>query len=135
MYRLQNLVFQPYSGQAILGLLTDGRGQKGPLSKLCHICYSDETWYSIPYIKTIQKMYGSRNTPLEFNGYLLYQEMHIQITFWQIVYNSFIFFYLFIYLFIYFFFEYLKVVLIKMDITLMMSAKLATAGFLKINIF
>ena len=53
---------------AFLGLLTDGGGgQKGPLSKLCHTYPTMmKLGTVIPYPKKIQKIYESRDSPLEF---------------------------------------------------------------------
>ena len=55
--------FKPYSGWAFLGLLTDdgkGAGKKAPLPKISH------TYNVTPYLKKIEKIYRSRDTPLEF---------------------------------------------------------------------
>ena len=92
---------QRYSGWAFLGLLTDGWGAKRfPLHKICHTYPSMIKLVPvIPYPKKIQKMYASRDTPLEFcrrqcffarnQQILLYQEIQIQIAFWYIISNSF----------------------------------------------
>ena len=57
----------PYSGWAFTGLLTDSGGKGLPLPKICH---TDPTMVKlgtvIPYLKKIQKIYESRDTPLEF---------------------------------------------------------------------
>ena len=86
----------------------------------------------IPYLKKIQKIYESRDTPREFCSHqqfftenqqiLLYQEMQIQTAFSSIIFNSFIF-------------KSLKIVLINMVTILTMSTKMATLGFLKIKLF
>ena len=59
----------------------------------------------IPYLKKIQKIYESRETPTKFCGrhkffsrnqqILLYKATHIQISFWCIIPNSFNFFWVF----------------------------------------
>ena len=60
--------YQPYSGWAFLGLLTDGGGPKRP--PLPKTCQTYPTMMKlgtvIPYPKNIQKIYESRDTPLEF---------------------------------------------------------------------
>ena len=38
----------------------------GGEQNLSHISYNDETWQLIPYLQEIQKIYESRDTPLEF---------------------------------------------------------------------
>ena len=68
-------------------------------TKICHTSYNDETWHSYIYLKKIQKIYESRDTPFEFywrqhfftenQQMLLCQEMQIYIAFWYIVSNSF----------------------------------------------
>ena len=51
------------------GLLTDGGEGEGakrsPLPKICHT-YSNNFDTVIPYLKKIQKIYESRDTPREF---------------------------------------------------------------------
>ena len=81
-------------------MLTNG-GQKRPLSlkDLSHRSYSDETGTVISYLKKIQKIYESRDTPHVTSAFftgnqqtLLYQEEQIEIPFWYIITNSFNFF-------------------------------------------
>ena len=59
-----------YSGWAFSGLLTDGEGgggKKDPLPKICHTYPAMiKLGAIIPYIKKIQKMYKTHDTPLEF---------------------------------------------------------------------
>ena len=66
----QNLRFncEPYSGWAFSGLLKDGRGQKAPpLPKICHTYPTViKLGTVIPYLKKIQKIYESRDTPPDF---------------------------------------------------------------------
>ena len=109
------------------------RGKKAPLSK---ICYIDSTMMElgmvIPYLKKIQKIYKSQDTPLEFCWHqhffignqqlLLYHEIQIQNAFKYIISNLLTFF------------ESLKVVL-RIMVVILMSAKLATLGLLKIKVF
>ena len=79
----------PYSGWAFPGLLTDGGWtKKASLPKICHT-YPTMMKPStvIPYLKKIQKIYQSRDTPPEFCWHqhfftgnqqiLLYQEIQI----------------------------------------------------------
>ena len=79
----------PYSGWAFPGLLTDGGWtKKASLPKICHT-YPTMMKLStvIPYLKKIQKIYESRDTPPEFCWHqhfftgnqqiLLYQEIQI----------------------------------------------------------
>ena len=101
--------------------MTRSLGQKGPppLKSVTHILQ----WCNlavIPYLKKIQKTKESREIPLEI---CWHQEIHIQITFWDIISIFFNFF------------ELIKIVLINMVPTLMMSAKMATLGLLKIKVF
>ena len=79
----------PYSGWAFLGLLTDlgGTGAKSP--PLSIICHTHPTLMKlstvIPYLKKIQKIYKSRDTPLDSYQYfftenqqlLAYQEIQV----------------------------------------------------------
>ena len=78
----------------------------------------------IPYLKKIQNIYESHDTPLEFCWHqhfftrnqqiLLHQEMQMYIAFWYIISNSFNFSWVFV---------------------ILMSAKMATPGLLKIKLF
>ena len=60
---------EPYSGWTFSGLLTDagGRGdKKAPLSKICQTYPTMmKPGTVIPYLKKIQKIYESRDTPLD----------------------------------------------------------------------
>ena len=59
---------KPCSGWAFLGLLTDG-GQKAPppLPKICHKYHlMMKLGTVILYLKVIQEIYESRDTPVEF---------------------------------------------------------------------
>ena len=114
----------PYSGWAYLGLLTEMGG--GGSTKICHTYPTMmKLGTGLPYLKKIQNIYESRDTPLEFcwnqhfftgnQQILLYREMQILIAFWYIISNSFNFFWVFI-----------KIALINMVIILLMSAKMAT---------
>ena len=85
----------------------------------------------IPYLKKIQKMYKSRDTPLGFSWHqhfftgiqqiLLHQEIHIKTGFWYIISIFFTFP------------ESLVTLLINMVTILMMSPKITTPGLLKIK--
>ena len=124
------------SGWAFSGLLTDGgEGQKGPLPKICHRYLTLMKLGTVtPYLKKIQKIYESRDTIPEFcwhehfftgnQQFLLYQEIQIQIGFWYIISNCFNFSWVFKYFFS-----------INLVIIMMMSAKMATPGLLKITVF
>ena len=86
------------------------------------------------FLKKIKKIYYLCETHLNFCWHqhfftgnqqiLLYQEIQIQIAFWQVISNSYNFF-----------FESLKIVLRNMVTILMMSAKIATLDLLKIKVF
>ena len=84
----------PYSGWAFLGLLTDlgGRGGAGAKSlppSLSIICHTHPTLMKlstvIPYLKKIQKIHKSHDTPLdsyqhfftENQQFLVYQEIQV----------------------------------------------------------
>ena len=87
----------------------------------------------IPYLENIQKIYKSHDTLLELcwnqhfftenQQILLYQEISMYSAFWYIISYSFNFF------------ESLKIFLINMAAILMMSAKTATLGLLRIKVF
>ena len=108
--------------------------QKDPLPKISHtyptMLKLDTV---IPYLKKTQKIYESRDTHPEYCWHqhfftrnqqiLLYQEIQIQIAFWYIISNSFNFSWV------------LEIFLINLVIILMMSAKMATPGLLKIKVF
>ena len=108
-----------------------GREKRSPVPK---ICYTYSTMMKlrrvIPYLKKTQKSYESRDTPLEFCQHqhffignqqiLLYQKIQIQIAFLHIIYNLLTFF------------EFLKIFFVSMVKSLIMSAKLAASGLLKI---
>ena len=115
-----------------------GEGGKKPappspfLKSVTHIL---QWWNStvIPCLKKIQKLYESRDTPLEFywhqqffNGnhqVLLYREIHVLIAFRYIMSNFFNFSWVF------------KDCFNKKVTILTMSAKIATSDLLKIKIF
>ena len=109
-------------------------GAKRPpsLKSVTHILQ----WWNlpvIPYLKKIQKIYQSRDTPPEFCWHqhfftgnqqiLLYQEIQIQIAFWYIISNSFTFSWNF------------EDFSINLVIILMVSAKMPTPGPLEITVF
>ena len=85
------------------GCLRIGVGQKDPphFPKVCHRSPRMMNRYCtvIPYLKKIQKIYESRDTPPELcwrqdffirnQQILLYQEKQIKIAFWHIFSNSF----------------------------------------------
>ena len=100
---------------------------------MSNISHNNETWHSYTLPTEGPEIYKSCETLLDFcwhqhffNGnqqLLLFQEIQIQIAFQYITSNS------------YNFFESLKAVLITMVATLMISAKLATVGVLKVKVF
>ena len=124
----------PYSRWAILGLLADGRGQKGrPISKICHTSYKDETRHSYALPKKYPKntritwstswvlltsAFFTRNQQL-----LLYQEIKTNFALSCTISVSF------------HIFVSLRFLLINEVSTLMISAKLATLSLLKIEVF
>ena len=80
---------------SLFGAATDGGGTKIPLPKICHIYPTMmKLGTVIPYLKNIQKIYKSCETPLKscwhlhfFTGnwhFLLYQEIQMSIAFWYI---------------------------------------------------
>ena len=117
-----------------MGIFGTAHGWEAPLPKICHIYPAMmKVGTVIPYLKKIQKIFQSRDTSPEFCWHqyfftinqkiLLYQEIQIQIAFWYIISNSFNFSWVF------------KDFLINLVIILMMSAKMATPGLLKITVF
>ena len=111
-----------------------GGDKKSPLPEICHTYPTTKKLGTvIPYLKKIQKIYESRDTPPEFcwrphlftenHKILLYQEIQIQIAFWYVISIFFTFL------------ESLKIYLINLTLILMISAKMATPGLLKIKIF
>ena len=97
-----------------------GRGQKAPfLPKICHTYpIMMKLGTIIPYLKEIQKLYKSRDTPLKFCWHrAFYQRKSAMFECLLILFES------------------LKVVLINMIAVLMVSARLATSGLLKVKIF
>ena len=96
----------------------------------------DETWHSYTLSKEASKIiWITLHTPLvlltsaffvistENQQILLYQEIQIYTAFWYIISNSFNFF------------ESLKISLIKIVTILIMSAKMAILGHLKIKVY
>ena len=67
MGNCRNCVSWPYSGWVFSGLLTDmGGGGRQKAPKICHIYPTMMKLGSvIPYLKNIQQLYESRDTPLE----------------------------------------------------------------------
>ena len=74
--------------------------KRPPLPKICDIYPTImKLGAVIPYLRKIQKVYQSRDTPLEFCWHqhfftrnqqvLLYQTIRIKIAFWYIISNSF----------------------------------------------
>ena len=64
-------------------------GKRGPLPKICHTYPTMmKLGTVIPYLKNIQKIYESHDTPQQI---LLYQKMQISIAFYYIISNSFSF--------------------------------------------
>ena len=108
-----------------------GREKRSPVPK---ICYTYSTMMKlgtvVPYLKKTQKSCESRDTPFEFCQHqqffignqqiLLYQKIQISIAFLHIIYNLLTFF------------EFLKIFFVSMVKSLIMSAKLAASGLLKI---
>ena len=111
-----------------------GKGvKKPPLPKICHTCPTIMKLSTvIPYLKKIQKIYESRDTPLIFADISIFtREISKFCSFKKYRYRlhfgtQFL---------ILTFFESLKIVLINMVTILMMSGKMATLGLLKIKVF
>ena len=83
-----------------------GGPKRPPLPKICHTYPTTiKLGTVIPYLKKIQKIYESCDTPLEFCWHqhfftenqqiLLCQEIQIKIAFWYIISNSFNIFWVF----------------------------------------
>ena len=111
-----------------------GGPKKPPLPKICH---THPTMMKlgtvIPYLKKFQKLYESRETPLEFYWH---QHFLTEISkFFYIKKYRYRFLLDAYFLILLTFLESLRIVLIDMVKILMMSAKLATPGLLKIKIF
>ena len=110
-----------------------GWGKKAPSLKSVKHPTMIKLGTVIPHPKKIQKIYESRDIPLEFCWHqyfftgnqqvLLYQEMKYRLHFdtWFLI--------------LLIFFESLKIILVKMVTILMMLAKMATLGLLKIKLF
>ena len=108
--------------------------KRSRLAKICHTYPAMMKLGTImPYLRKIQKIYESRDTTICFcrhqhfftrnHKILPYQEIQILISFWCIISNSFNFSWVF-----------KKIALINMVTILMMSAKMAMLGFLKIKL-
>ena len=102
--------------------------------KKSHISYKDETWHTYTLTKEDQKnIYKSDDILLAFCWHqhflpgnqqiLLYKEIKIKIVFWFIISSSFNFF------------KSLQIFLINVVTILMMPAKMATLGLLKMKVF
>ena len=103
-----------------------GRGQKAPplLPKICHIYPTMmKLGTLIAYLKKIQKLYESRDTPPELSWHQHIKKYRYRLHFdtWFLILLTFL--------------ESLNIFLINMVIILMMSAKIATLGLLKTKIF
>ena len=101
--------------------------------KKAHISYSDETWHIISYLKKFQKLYESRDTPLEFCWYKHFLPEINKFCYIKKYRHRF-------HLDTYFltlltFLESIRIVLINMVNILLMSGKMTTPGLLKIRNF
>ena len=107
--------------------------KRSPLPKICHTSPTMMKLSTVtPYLKKIQRIYESRDTPLEFCWHqqfftgdqqiLLHQEIQMWIVFWYIISIYFYFCWVFKYC-------YKKKVK-----TLMMSAKVAAPALLKMKV-
>ena len=111
-----------------------GRAQNGPLHKICYT-YSSMVKLGtvIPYLKEIQKIYKSRDTPLEFSWH---QHFLPEINkFCYIKKYRYRLFFDTLFLIILSLFESWKTFLISMVTNLMRSAKMATSSLCKIKVF
>ena len=110
-------------------LIDGGRGQKGPpsLKSVIHIL---QWWNLIPYLKKIQNLYKSRETPL----YFCWRFLPDIRKFCYIKKYRFRFHLGTYFLALLAFLESLRIFLINMVTILMMSAKMAAPGLLKINV-
>ena len=124
-----------YFQSSIISILTlfgaaHGWQKDFPLSKMSHTYLAMMKLRTvIPYLMKIQKHLNHLEQPLIFDFFignlqiLLYQEIQILIAFLYIISNSFNIFWIF------------KDALINIVTILMMSAKMATLGLLKIKVF
>ena len=105
-----------------------------PLPKSCHTYPTMmKLGTLIPYLKEIQKIYKSRDTPFEF---CWHQHFLQEISkFCYIKKYRYRFYFDTLFLILLTFFESWKTFLINMITILMMSAKMATLGLLKIKVF
>ena len=109
-----------------------GGRQKGPPS-LKSVTNILQWWTVIPYLKKIPKIYESRDTPLEFCWHSNFSPKiskfcYIKKCMCRLHFDT-------IFLILLTFLESLKIILRKKVTILMMSAKMATPGLLKINSF
>ena len=95
--------------------------------------YNDETWHSHTLPREDPKNIESSDTPLEFCWHQDFFTRSQQILLYQEILIQNALFLLFLILLT--FFESLKIVLINMVTVLMISAKMATLGLLKIKVF
>ena len=123
-----------------MGLFRAAQGWRGMAHSLKSITYTTKmkvgSLYFILYLKKTQKIYESRDLPLDFCWHqhffignqkiLLWIRLHftnISTPFWYIISNYLTFL------------ESLKIILINKVTIMVVSAKLTTSGFLKIKIF
>ena len=111
-----------------------GGGKKAPLPKICHTYPTImKLGAFIPYLKKIQKIYKSHDTPFEFcwHQYFLLEISkfcYIKKYRYRLYFDT-------LFLILLTFSESWKTFLINMVKILMMSAKVATLGFLKLKVF
>ena len=111
-----------------------GGAKRSPLPKICYIYPTMmKLGTVIPYLKRIQKLYESRDTPLDFCWhqhflpeiskfcYIMKYRYRFHLDTWFLILLTFL--------------ESLRIILINVVTILMISAKMATPGFLKIKDF
>ena len=109
-------------------------GKKSPLPKICHTYLTMmKLGTVIPYLKKIQKIYESHDTPREFCWHSIFswkisKFCYIKKYRYRLHFDTW-------FLILLIFIESLKIVLINIVTILMMSAKMATPGLRKIKVF
>ena len=116
----------------LFGTAYGWEGQKAPLPTVCQTSCNNETWHSIPYLKKIQKTYKLRDRPLDFCWYQHFftgisNFCYIKKYRYRLHFNINL-------LFLLTFLEPLKVALINLLTSLMMTAKLVTLALFKKSI-
>ena len=118
----------------LFGAAHEWWGTKRSLAKICHTYPTMvKLGTLIPYLKKIQKIYKSCDTPLEFCSHQYFFTRNIKFCYikkygYRLYFDT-------LFLILLNFFESLKIFLINMIKILMMSAKVSTLGLFKIKVF